>query len=65
MDSTPKAATNRLRGKVYKVNDKAKSLIIAFEREGDYGPVDYEDVKENIETSISGGSIEQEMPLEP
>lgn len=56
---------NRLRGKVYKVNDKAKSLIIAFEREGDYGPVDYEDVKENIATSISGGSIEQEMPLEP
>ena len=56
---------NRLRGKVYKVDDKSKSLIIAFEREGKIGQADYEEVRENIATSISGGSIDTPIEIKP
>ena len=56
---------NRLRGKVYKVNGKTKDLIIAFERTSQEGKDDLKDVQDNIVTSICGGSIEQEKPIEP
>ena len=56
---------NRLRGKVYKVDDKTKSLIIAFERDTDTGHADLQEVRDNIATSISGGSIDTPIELKP
>ena len=56
---------NRLRGKVYKVDDKSKSLIIAFERDTQVGKDDLKEVRDNITTSISGGSIDTPIILQP
>lgn len=55
---------NRLRGKIYKVDDDSKSLLIAFERETRAGKDDLQDVRDNIVTSISGGSIDTPIKLE-
>ena len=55
---------NRLRGKIYKVDDDSKSLLIAFERETRAGKDDLQDVRDNIVISISGGSIDTPIKLE-
>ncbi len=56
---------NRLCGKVYKADDDAESLIIAFERNTDTGKADLAEVRDNIATSISGGSIDTPIQLKP
>ena len=45
--------------------DDAESLIIAFERNTDTGKADLAEVRDNIATSISGGSIDTPIQLEP
>lgn len=54
-----------IQGKAYKVADDANEIILAFERDPKPGADDYKAVRENIQYAIKGGSIDQEMPLEP
>jgi len=56
---------NRLKGKVYKTEDNTDKLTIAFERNSTLGKSDLDDVRTNIVTSISGGSIDIPIELKP
>ena len=51
--------------KIYKVDDDTKSLLIAFERDTTAGKDDLQKVKDSIVESISGGSIDTPIKLEP
>ena len=52
-------------GKVYKTEDNTDKLTIAFERNSTLGKSDLDDVRTNIVTSISGGSIDIPIELKP
>lgn len=56
---------NRLKGKVYKTEDNTDRLTIAFERNSDLGKADLKEVRDNIATSISGGSIDIPIIIKP
>lgn len=57
--------SSRLRGKVYKTSNDLDKLIIAFERDTEIGEADLADAKDNLASSISGGSIETPFELKP
>lgn len=56
---------NHLKGKIYKTEDNTDKLTIAFESNSALGKTDLEDVRTNIVTSISGGSIDMPIKLKP
>lgn len=56
---------NRLRGKVYKVDDDSKSLLIAFERNTATGKADLKDAEDNIPSSVVGNTLGAHITLMP
>lgn len=56
---------NRLRGKIYKVDDDSKSLLIAFERETRTGKDDLADALENVPSSVAGETLGDPIELRP
>ncbi len=56
---------NRLAGKAYKTEDGTPVLTLAFERGSKDGESDLLEVRNNIATSISGGSITDPVTLKP
>lgn len=56
---------NLLAGKVYKTEDNAPVLTLAFERSSPRGKADLKEVQDNIATSIAGGSIDIPVKIKP
>lgn len=56
---------NLLAGKVYKESDDSTDLILAFEKKTEQGKLDLKEVQDNLQHSISGGSITDPIELKP
>ena len=56
---------NRIRGKVYKVDEDSTNLILAFEKKTDIGTKDLADAQEHLSSSVEGKTLGDPVPLKP
>lgn len=56
---------NRIRGKVYKVDEDSTNLILAFEKKTDIGKKDLADTQEHLSSSVEGKTLGDPVPLKP